>query len=272
MHENDTAHRKLAAISSMRRLAVEINKTPTIIEYKRSGLVPTYDMVIADFGSWRSFIDQCALPQNPYQKPPSNRHAREELIREFIRVANLLKRLPSLPDFRHHANISKMPYVRQWGSWESAKLAISQEGKDRFDFNVNFKPYFSKSTAKNRRRLDLHLPMIYCPENETETIILFSMVANFLGYQIVSGQIAYPDLTLLKDGNELKCEVEYLSSTYYAHGHPLDKESMCLCWRLDKEIPEIREVLSLESLWIQGKLSQAIAQQGDAPEPASPAR
>jgi hypothetical protein len=40
--------------------------------------------------------------------------------------------------------------------------------------------------------------------------------------------------------------VEFLSSSYFDHGHPLNNEVICICWRENRELPGIGGILSLE--------------------------
>jgi len=74
------------------------------------------------------------------------------------------------------------------------------------------------------------------PRNEAETISLFRVIQNGIGWRIVESQSnAFPDAVLESDdGERLTCEFEYLSKNFKKHGHPVDDGcQLIICWHDD---------------------------------------
>ena len=246
-HEFDRQDRKGAIIAEIRRVASALGKKPTIVEFKRIEAGVSYDEVIGQFGTWNSAIAAADLQANPTRRPPSNRIDRAMLIDEFIRVANLLGAIPSRPIFSAMAKISRSPYQKTFGSWAKAVTAIVSEHADRLSF-IPAMPITDTLGRAKRKPLNLGLPLESCPTNEQETIILFAFLAERLGFEIVSAQIQFPDLTLRKNGELILAEVEFLSSTYLDHGHPIGPQYLCICWRRNRDIPGIAGIMALEEV------------------------
>lgn len=249
MHEYDKGDRRKEILSELRRVAADLGKTPTVVEFKRANSRFSYEQVIGMFGSWNAAVEGASLPINPTLQPPSNKVSQEELIAEFIRVANKLGRIPPHPVFSANATFSRGPYERTFGSWRKAVTEIASRHADRFKFPVPSmepKPGKSGPTPILLPR-ELNVPLLFVPRNEMETLVLFSLLAPRLGYEIQSVQIEFPDLTIRKGIELIPAEVEYQSSTYLDHGHPINERYMCICWRKDKDITGLREILSLET-------------------------
>ena len=74
------------------------------------------------------------------------------------------------------------------------------------------------------------------PQNEAETISLFRIIQNRIGWHIIESQSnAFPDAVLESDeGERLTCEFEHLSRNFKKHGHPVDDGcDLIICWRDD---------------------------------------
>ena len=248
MHENDKIEAKSKIKKNLSELCSQLGKTPTIKQYKESNRKPSYDQIIYLYGKWSSAILDAGLAPNPKQRPPPRCYTEDFLIDEFIRVSNEIKAIPSIPVFQSKANVSIGPYKRKFGSWENVKKTISSEYREKFKFQVEYKNFFRQESPISGKLLSFDCPLKYKPRNEVETIILFSLVAEREGYAIRRAQVEFPDLLLEKDGELLRCEAEWLSSSYLNHGHPIDSDIVCLCWRKDREIPGIREIIELEKI------------------------
>lgn len=76
------------------------------------------------------------------------------------------------------------------------------------------------------------------PENEAGTRDLFVVNLSGLGYNIVKSQAEFPDY-ILRDrlGQLVKCEVEFLSSNFIAHGHRFAECDLLVCWKNDIDLP-----------------------------------
>jgi len=251
MHEFDLEDERTAMIEDVRRVANSIGRTPTITEFKRARRETrfSYDQIRRSFGTWSAAVEAAGLRPNPIGEPPSNKIPRHALIDEFVRVANKLGQIPSHPVFSANSKMSRSPFERTFGSWGAAVDAIIREAAERFTFTTAVKKIRpERSSTSQAKVLGLDIPLLFAPRNETETLVLFALLAPALGYEIESAQIDFPDLTLRKGHEIIPTEVEFLSSTYLAHGHPVESTVLCVCWRKDKDIPGLREVLSLEAV------------------------
>ncbi|MCC7487139.1 MAG: hypothetical protein IT529_19375 [Burkholderiales bacterium] len=250
MHEFDQQDEQSAMTGDIRRLATELGRTPTITEFKRQRRTTafSYDQILRAFGNWTNAVEAAGLAPNPIGEPPSNKLDRQALVDEFVRVANKLGRIPSHPLFSANSRMSRSPFQRALGSWREAVDAITQGAAGRFTFPIEKTARNSKEKPSvEPRRLGLSIPLLYVPRNETETLVLFALLAPRLGYEIQSAQIEFPDLTLRNGTEVIPTEVEFLSSTYLAHGHPIDASVLCVCWRKDMDVPGLRGILSLEA-------------------------
>ncbi len=58
-----------------------------------------------------------------------------------------------------------------------------------------------------------------------------------------------PDFIMMKDGKEIKVEIEYLSSDFIKHRHKISEADVVICCKKDVELEGI-EVISLEHIFI----------------------
>lgn len=70
------------------------------------------------------------------------------------------------------------------------------------------------------------------PQNESGLVVLFSSVADVLGYEIIHAQMQFPDLTLVEKstGRIIRAEAELYSRTFYQHKHPENGCDLIICW------------------------------------------
>ncbi len=74
------------------------------------------------------------------------------------------------------------------------------------------------------------------PSNEAETIALYEVIQNRIGWRIVESQSnAFPDAILESDdGERLACEFEHLAKNFHKHEHPVDDScDLIICWQND---------------------------------------
>jgi len=248
-HHFDVEDEKESIKQSICRISDLVGKTPTQKDYKRhrnSKEELSLEQILYRFGgSWSDAVKYAGLEPNPSNQPPRTPEIpREALIDEFIKVSNEAGKIPGTNFFRSKSKYSWMPYKTRWGSWPAAVKYITQSYSDRFKFNIETKEKFKN--LKNRKKLHLNIPLIFEPVNEVETVILFSFLANELGYRIKEVRPdVFPDAILEKSGENINVEFEFLSSNYLQHCHPSDFDGICICWRKDSDIPNI-EILSLE--------------------------
>ena len=258
IHKFDKEDKKEKIRNEIRRITKQIGKTPTITDFKRSKAKISVNQIVYFYGSWNEAVEDAGLKTNPTFQPPSNKVPKQDLIDEFIRVANEVGSIPGKDRFRSKAKFSWTPYKTTFGSWANAVKYIVENYKDKFTFTAENKGKINASTkvAKDRDLLKFSCPLLYIPRNEFETIVLFSYLASKLGYMIEMVRAEFPDAVLIKDGEKINCELEHLSSNYLQHGHPQDGTCICICWRKDIEIKGV-ETFSLEEYlrennWFKG--------------------
>jgi len=116
---------------------------------------------------------------------------------------------------------------------------------------------FSRRPLKDRPLLGapLGLPaMAYEPVNEMGVMVLFSMMAQQLGFVIESVQSGFPDCEAkieVEPGRwqHFRIEFEYESKQFKKHGHDPNQCDLIVCWRHNwKGCPPNLQVLELSQL------------------------
>lgn len=71
------------------------------------------------------------------------------------------------------------------------------------------------------------------PINEQGTIVLFSKLADELGYHFCSIGTGCPDAILQKDGASVRVEFEHKASNFRLHKHDPNAVDLIICWEDD---------------------------------------
>lgn len=71
------------------------------------------------------------------------------------------------------------------------------------------------------------------PLNEQGTIVLFSKLAQELGYTFVSIETGCPDAILKHGGTNVRVEFEYKATNFRAHKHDPTAVDLIICWEDD---------------------------------------
>jgi len=245
-HPFDSIEEQDAIKSAIKRISLNLGKTPTQKQYKSNRKLnePSLEQITYRYGTWSKAVTETGLEPNPFQVPPRQPViTKQQLADEFIKVSNELGHIPSMLQFRVHSILSWKPYETNWGSWRQAVNAILESHHDRFHFDV--KTLKQKEKTFLGKHLGISCPLLFEPRNEYETIALFCILAEKLGYKIKSIKSEFPDAILIKDDLEVLAEYEYLSSNYLQHGHPLEFNGIIICWRKDVDVYGIK-ILSLE--------------------------
>lgn len=245
-HPFDIQDEQDAIRQAIQRVASCLGKTPTQQEYKtkRIAAEPSLEQITYRLGTWSAAVQKAGLDPNPSQQPPRQPEiTKQQLIDEFIRIANELCRIPSMNQFRANSRYSWTPYKTNWGSWKQAVDFIIGEHGSRFCFEA--KTSKQEEAAPQRKRLSISCPLLFEPQNEYETIALFCLLAKELGFSIKSIRSDFPDAVLEKDGSDILVEFEFLSSNYRQHCHPADFDGTVICWRKNDELDGIM-IISLE--------------------------
>ena len=73
--------------------------------------------------------------------------------------------------------------------------------------------------------------MTMFPSNEAETITMYKLTQDKLGWRIVHLQTAFPDAIIENSGGQrLVVEFEYLAKNFKAHKHDKDGCDLIVCW------------------------------------------
>lgn len=256
IHNQDRANRIDVFRTAITKLAEKLGHTPTQSEYKSlcytNNEIPTVSQVRYDFGTWTAAVESAGLLPAP-NDPPRFEYSETQLVDEFVKIANNLGRMPPLEVFRQRSQYSNRPYQTRWGKWSDVIRHFSMEHFDRFTFEISLTPELADN-HNNRRPLGLDLAMVHEPTNEFETVALFALLAESLGFRIVSIQAAFPDGLLERNGQQIKVEFEFFSSNYLRHCHPLTDEVICICWRNDSDISPVNVICLEEEVVRRRKL------------------
>ena len=100
--------------------------------------------------------------------------------------------------------------------------------------------------------------IIFAPINEQGVIVIFSKIAEDLGFYIETIQQQFPDCTAFRRVSEEKLkrviiEFEYDSNNFQDHGHPIDECDIIVCWKHSwRDYPKDKiEVLCLEEIVLE---------------------
>jgi hypothetical protein len=119
---------------------------------------------------------------------------------------------------------------------------------------------FPRRPLKDRPRLGAPMPlpaMAYEPVNEMGVMVLFSMMAERLGFVIEAVQSGFPDCEAkieVEPGRwqHFRIEFEYESLQFKKHGHDPSQCDLIVCWRHNwKNCPPHIQVLELSKLVAQ---------------------
>lgn len=248
-HKYDDQHEREVILNAIRRIASLLGKTPTQKEYKinRTPNELTLEQISYRFSNYSSAVISAGLKPNENKVPPRQPEiTKEELIEDFINVANKLGKIPTNTEFRVNSKYSWTPYKTRWGSFKNAIDYIVLNYRNKINFDVDNYSRIKKQINNKIKFLNYPCSLIYEPTNEYETIALFVVLSEALGYKIKRIQSDFPDAILINERNEeVYVEFEFLSSNYKQHCHPENFNGLCVCWRKDIELGNI-QILSLE--------------------------
>ncbi|MFO7863201.1 MAG: hypothetical protein R6U85_04310 [Salinivirgaceae bacterium] len=121
--------------NEINRVARKIRKSPTKIEYSQSrGIKLTYGQIVYIYGTWNAAIHDAGLPMNLYRLPPTNEITKEELIEDFIKVANIVNQMPTFRDYNKLGKYSLTPFVRHLKSWNTVKEYVYDNYREELKF------------------------------------------------------------------------------------------------------------------------------------------
>lgn len=100
-------------------------------------------------------------------------------------------------------------------------------------------------------------PLRYAPTNELGVVFLFSHLCRRMQLHVESVQAGFPDCIARQrvGGKErrIRIEFEFRSSSFRAHGHPVDGCDWIVCWEHDwADVPSSIQVVELRRYFGQG--------------------
>lgn len=102
----------------------------------------------------------------------------------------------------------------------------------------------------------------FIPENEFGVIILWGRLYPYLGLELLECNHAFPDFIMkTPHGKIIRVELEFKSSNFLTHKHPIDQCDLIICWikdkkNLDIEIIELRHLFKLKDDLIYTELDR----------------
>ncbi len=218
------------------------------------------------FGSWEGALKAAGLQRD------QNYHASiplDTLAVDFLRVFREVGQVPAVRQVVRRSNHGLNSFTRKFGGYNLFKASaiehlltnhagLTNQEKQTLGSHV-------KEIAKDSQVGPIEIPphhcgrhlgfraFAFCPTYENEVVSLFSVVAEELGFEIVSQRPAFPDCEARRLTDRArkrfgKCLIEFelRSSDYKTHRHPVHGCDLIVCWQHDwKECP--LEVLELAS-------------------------
>jgi hypothetical protein len=265
-------------MAAIRKCARELGRIPTRHELKeRRGVKPR--RLLAVFGTLKQAVVAAGL--EPIG--PGFQASREELLKDWARVARRLSRVPTKAEFSRDGRYSTMPYTRLWRWWrdvaEEFRAFAQRDGAKGEWADVAQMiekqyptPGRQAAAAAESRRVEprrekkstpaggrplygapISLPgMGRAPMNEMGVLFAFAMLAHKLGFEVMLLQPKrFPDCEALREvypGRWVKTriEFEFESRNFLEHGHDATKCDVIVCWRHNwPEKPAKLEVIEL---------------------------
>jgi hypothetical protein len=113
--------------------------------------------------------------------------------------------------------------------------------RDCYNSTVGFKKIFKEEQIKKFNFTEIYKKYgLYLePKHETDVLILFSKLHKKLGFEYIikADSFGFPDIIALKNKKVVTIELEYKSSNFLLHKHPLC--DYLICWIEDKKIHNI---------------------------------
>jgi hypothetical protein len=242
-----------------------LDRTPSQRDFKSHfqsiADAPTPDQLRYTYGTWTAAVIDAGLTPLPTD-PPSNEISEEELVEEYVRVANECGRMPTREIFRvKSSRFTNRPYQTRWGKWSEVQNHFASKYSNRFNFTCATKRTVEAKTFDTP--LGLNLPLAFEPTNEFETIALFTLLAKDLGYRILKIRAEFPDALLERGGNQIQAEFEFLASNYISHCHKRSPETLCIYWRNDFDLAPVQTLcLEDEVMRLRGMLPRRSTEMG----------
>lgn len=260
---------KDACIAEMRRVASLLKKTSLTREEftqhsQMSSITPR-----RRFGGWPQALAAAGLDQTTFVFPEDV--PLEQLVPDFLSAVRELKKIPSLHQLSRRSSHGRYLFSVKYGGYSGFKKraienlladdhTLSPETIEIINAELR---RLSPSEEDNNTALRAHQhgrilgfrAFAHQPTYEMEVVSLFSVVADELGFEIISQRGEFPDCEAQRrqPGRRMryaKCLIEFelRSSDFRTHGHPVNGCDLIVCWEHDwpacpLEVLELRKAI-----------------------------
>ncbi|MBI4563326.1 MAG: hypothetical protein HY716_01360 [Planctomycetes bacterium] len=262
-------------VEAIKKTAKAVGRVPSKREFHAQSGISEYKAT-NHFASWNEAVQAAGLDPNL-----SNvRIEDEQLLKDWAAVVRILRRIPTVVQFRRHGKHNHRVLEKRFGPWSvmpnkfrelfgsnreyADVIALLPAPTDRADAGVptatvNSEPLVTHRHARPDSRPTYGNPLGFRglrhePVNEQGVVFLFGMVAHELGYLVEAVQEGFPDCEAKRQIGpgkwpRVRIEFEYESRTFRDHGHAVDGCDIVVCWRHNwPECPPHLEVVELSSV------------------------
>jgi hypothetical protein len=109
---------------ALQKAADELGHKPTVGEYKALDISPSYNTIIARYGTWSTALDHIDADEKP-----GIQYTKEDCIEALQAPAEEFGEEPSIYQYKRSGRSpSANTIVRRFGSWEEAKATADVHG------------------------------------------------------------------------------------------------------------------------------------------------
>jgi hypothetical protein len=263
-----------AVIEAARRIAAEVGGMLSKTDFERLSRIGDYHLYrLFPDGGWSEIRELAGIERHPLDRDPLTD---DMLIREFVRVATDLERIPTWAVFDSKAKISADTIRRRFGGMQGTLKRVM----DWLDVHDPKSPLRQHMQTKSRHEIPIppqpsnQMPVAssdwiklpgmvfgqpidfrglrHAPINEQGVVFLFGMIAYELGFIVESVQTGYPDCEAKRCVNRktqkwqrVRIEFEFRSSNF---DHDPAGCDVIVCWEHDwpecpLEVVELRTII-----------------------------
>ena len=263
---------KEKCIEEIKRVAELIGK-PNIskVEFRKHSEIHPETIKIK-FGSWENAMHQADLNVG---KSFRKTITEIEIANDFLHVFTQLRKIPTISQMTRRGKFSRTTYFDKYKSYSKYKAIVvknilefelcqdnelicilENEAKktQTNKLNPKIRPHYEGQTLGFRS-------FAYVPTYEQEVVGLFSIIAQEIGFEIITIREEFPDCKARRkvsiQRNRYKdclIEFELNASDYKKHKHPVSGCDLIVCWENDwaestLEIIELKEVIKKLEGW-----------------------
>jgi hypothetical protein len=256
-------------MAAIRACAEKLGRVPSIADLMKHERLNRTE-IRKHFGNYKTALEECQIEVPRW----GQQVAMEDIFQDWMGVARMLKRLPTLYEYERAGKYRRRQLRRYFGVYgrvaEGMRLyaeehSLAGEWEDVME-TLKRPPLGQSSYALTATAMcgasgegdcKVYGPVVrargfvYGPTNENGVVCLFGAMAEELGFLIVRIQTGYPDCEAMRvlPGGRLtpvKIEFEYESRNFQAHMHDPAGCDLIVCWEHNWEDCPL-EVVELRS-------------------------